>query len=162
MMKARTAISARLSGALLFAIAGAAAGAGAVGFDGELDLRRLREAAPLAALVGGLLGYLVSLDWPRRAAAGALRGMVTALIGVVFFSGLYLFGDAVIEAALGGDAGGAVADAMRRLSERLPLAVPLALLSFGIAGFLHWALGVLFSPRSGSGRGRRRARPARR
>ncbi|MEL6979780.1 MAG: hypothetical protein AAGM38_14010, partial [Pseudomonadota bacterium] len=123
-------MAARWVGALLYAAAGAAAAIAVLAAEGPLDLRQIRETAPLAALLGGLLGLGVNERWPLRADAALATGFLTALVGLVFFCGLYLFGDAVIEAYLGGDPAKAVVDASQRLGQRLPLAAPMTIGAF--------------------------------
>lgn len=133
-------MAARWVGALLYAAAGAAAAIAVLAAEGPLDLRQIRETAPLAALLGGLLGLGVNERWPLRADAALATGFLTALVGLVFFCGLYLFGDAVIEAYLGGDPAKAVVDASQRLGQRLPLAAPMTIGAFMLAGLALWII----------------------
>lgn len=130
-------------GALLYGAAAAAAATGALAFDGPIDLGHVRETAPLAAVVGAVLGYGVNERWPMRWETAAGTGFLTAFVGVVFFSGLYLFGDAVIQAYLGQSSVDAVGDAAQRLKQRLPIAAPLAVGALTIAGVVMWILGAL-------------------
>lgn len=148
-MQSRSSARPRWVAAGLFAIAAAAAASAAVLFGPEPSLRGLREAAPLAALVGGGLGYAVTGDWPRGPFAGLGRAVVAAFVGIVFFCAFYLFADAVIEAARGGEASDAVAAASRRLGDRLPLAIPVTIGAFAAAGVLHWLTGALLRRKTG-------------
>ncbi len=146
-MKNTQKTGARIVGAVLFAAAAAAASYGALwgGGEGAPDLRAVRETAPLAAVVGALLGYPTPRDWPKGIGAGLLGGALTAVVGLILFVAVYLFGDAVIEAARGGDAGDAVADATARIAARLPLGAPMAIAAFAAAGALHWLIGSVVS-----------------
>lgn len=134
---------ARWVGALLYAVAAAAAATGTLALDGPLDPRQLRETAPLAAALGGLLGLAVNQRWPQRWDAAMMTGFLTAFVGLVFFSAAYLFGDAVIEAWRGGAAPEAVSAASERLGAHLPVAAGLAAGGFALAGLAMWTLGAL-------------------
>lgn len=136
-------MAARWVGALLYAAAGAGTAIGVLALEGPLDPRQLREVAPLAGLLGGLLGLGVNERWPLRADAAIATGFLTAIVGLVFFAGLYLFGDGVIVAYLGGDAAKAVVEASRRLGDRLPVAAPLAIVAFMAAGLVLWMFAAL-------------------
>ena len=147
-------MAARWVGALLYAFAAAAAAAGALAIDDALSLRALRESAPLAAVLGGLLGFGVNSHWPRRYDTAMAAGLLTAIVAIVFFCGLFLLGSTFIEAYLGHSPTEAVADASRRLGERLPVAAPLAVGAFVLAGLVMWAIGGIVRL-LGRGRGRR-------
>lgn len=153
-------MAARAVGALLYAAAAAGAAAGALALGGALDTQSLREAAPLAAVLGGALGAGVNSHWPTRAGAALLTGVLTALVGLVFFCGLFLLGSTFIEAFLGHSATDAIAGASRRLGERLPLAAPLAMGGFGAAGLVMWLLGLLGRTLFGAGRASAQSEPA--
>lgn len=142
-MQVNTRARARWVAAILFALAAAAAATAAVLLGDDASFRALREAAPLAAVVGGGLGFAVTHDWPRGAFAGVWTALLAALVAIVFFCALYLFADAVIEVVRGGEASEAVAAASRRLGERLPMAIPLTLGAFALAGLGHWMAGVM-------------------
>lgn len=141
-MRSKSFLRPRWVGAGLYAAAGAVVGAATLFADGSFSGVRLREVAPLAALVGAGIGAAVCVEWPRRPSVAILRGAVAALVGLVFFSALYLFGDALIEAAQGGRPADAVAAAVDRLAARLPIAAPMAFVAFSAAGVLHFAAGL--------------------
>lgn len=137
-------MAARWVGAALYALAAAGAAIGTLALDGPLDPRQLREVAPLAAVLGGLLGLLVNERWPLRWDSAVATGFLTAFVGVVFFSALYLFGDAVIESWRGGGAAAeSVSAASERLAAHLPVASALAIGAFALAGLIMWALAAL-------------------
>lgn len=136
--------SARIFGALTYGAAAVGAGLGALSLSGDaLDVRTIREVAPLAFVIGAISGFGVVGVWPRSLGGAILVGVLTAIAALVFFIALYLFGDALIEAFRGGSAADAVRDAMKRLQERLPIAAPLAIAGFAAAGLLLWLLGAL-------------------
>lgn len=146
-MRLKRSVGARWVGAVLFAVAGAATAYGVLAVDDAATLEKLRQTAPLAGALGLFLGWAVAQEWPRRPSAGIMTGIVTALVGLTFFSGLYLFAEAVIEAARQGEAAKAVTDASSRLWARLPLAIPMAAAAFGLAGAMHWLIGFATRPR---------------
>lgn len=144
--------SARIVGAMAYGAAAAGAGLGTLALSGDaLDVRTIREVAPLAFVIGALAGYGVVSSWPRSLGGAILTGVLTAVAVLVLFSALYLLGDALIEAvrrssedtATGGGAAAAVTDAMGRLRERLPTGAPLAVGAFAAAGLLLWLLGAI-------------------
>lgn len=134
---------ARLLGLLLFGAAAIAAALGAVSLETELTTRLLRETAPLAAVVGGLIGASVFSRWPISATNAVVLGLLSALVAIVFFIALYIFGEAVIVAVQGGAPGEAVAGAMGRLADRLPVAAPLGIAAFIAASLLMWVFGAI-------------------
>lgn len=134
---------ARLLGLLLFGAAAIAAALGAVWVEAELTPRLLRETAPLAAVIGGLIGVGVFSRWPHSAAQAAVLGALSALVAIIFFIALYIFGEAVIVAVQGGAPGDAVAGAVGRLAERLPVAAPLGIVCFIAASLLMWMFGAV-------------------
>ena len=136
-------MAARWVGALLYAAAAAGAAIGALFLDGALSATAIRESAPLAALLGGVLGYGVNSRWPVRVDAALATGLLTALIALVFFSGFFLVSSAFIEAYLGRSATEAVAAASGRLGEHLPIGAGLAIGAFASAGLVMWILGAL-------------------
>lgn len=136
-------MAARWVGGLLYACAAAAAAVGALAIDGGLSVQAIRESAPLAAVLGGLLGFGVNSHWPRRYDTAMATGLLTAIVAIVFFSGLFLLGSTFIEAYLGHSTTEAVAGASRRLGEVLPTAAPLAAGGFVLAGVVMWALGAI-------------------
>lgn len=148
---------ARWAGLLLFAAAAALAVLAPLAIDGTLSVRSARETAPLAAVVGGLLGWLVITRWPRSFGAAAAMGGLTAFVAFVFFTALYLFGEAIITAFQGEQAGPAIAAATERLWDRLPTGALAALASFILAAIILRALGA-----AALAIGARRSRRARR
>jgi len=128
--------------AAAYGLAAACTGIGVLGLTGDgLDVRAVREVAPLAVLLGAAVGFASVKAWPTTAAAGVSAGIRSALAVLIVFSLVYLAGDLVIELARGGQAGPALNDAAGRLWARLPLAVLLAAVSFAGAGALLWVLG---------------------
>ena len=137
-------ISARILGAILYGAAAAAAGLGAAVLNGDaLDVRTVREIAPLAFVVGAISGFGVVSSWPRNMSGSVITGVVMAVTALVFFSALYLIGEAFITAAIGDGPADPVSKASERLSERLPYGIPLAIGAFAAAGFLLWMLGAI-------------------
>ena len=96
----------------------------------ELTPRLVRETAPLAAVIGGLIGAGVFSRWPYTISQAVVLGLLSALVANIFFIALYIFGEAVIVAVQGGAPGEAVAGAVGRLGERLPIAAPLSVAAF--------------------------------
>ncbi|MCI4665278.1 MAG: hypothetical protein MRY74_11210 [Neomegalonema sp.] len=135
--------SARIFGALLYGAAAAGAAIAALHINDEMTVRAMRESAPLAFLLGGFLGFLVVSAWPRWLLGAVLTGILMAAPAIVFFSALYLVGDALIASAQGLSASDAVFAAMKRLQERLPIATPLVVASFAAAGFVLWVLAAI-------------------
>lgn len=138
--------SARVFGALTYGCAAAGAGLGALALSGDtLDVRTIREVAPLAFVIGGFAGYGVVSSWPRGLGGAVLKGALTAIAVLVLFSALYLLGDALIEAVRRDGGGGSqvVAAATARLRERLPVAAPLAIGAFAAAGLTLWLMAAI-------------------
>ena len=148
-------MAAKWVGALLYAVAAAGAAVGAVSLDGPPSLSAVRETAPLAAVLGAFVGFGVHPRWPRRFDAALATGVLTAVVVLVFFSGLFLVSSAFIEAFLGGSATKAVASASGRLGQHLPIGAALAVGGFSVASLLMWLLGsigrLLFGSRTGEG-----------
>ena len=140
--KAAAMTSARIFGALAYGAAAVGAGLGAEALtgDGVLDVRAVREIAPLAFTIGALSGFGVVSAWPRRLGGAMLTGAVMAVTALVFFCALYLIGDALIMAARGEGSVDAVREASKRLSARLPVGVPLTVGAFVAAGAALWLL----------------------
>lgn len=138
--------SARITGAILYGCAAAGAGVGALALSGDaLDVKTVREVAPLAFVIGAMAGLGVVSHWPRRLGGAMLTGAFTALAVLVLFSAFYILGDAIIEAARNGGGGVSqtVAAAMGRLKERLPTAGPLAIGAFTLSGALLWIFAAI-------------------
>lgn len=87
---------ARWKAGLAFAAAGAAAAALHVGLDTPGALRDWRQTLPLAAALGFALGAALR-------PAGAARGALTALAGMLGFAAVFAAGHGVIEAARGAE-----------------------------------------------------------
>ena len=136
-------MAARWVGALFYAAAAAGAAIGAVAVDGEPSLTAIRESAPLAGVIGGLIGFGVNARWPLRLDAAIATGLLTAIIAIVFFCGLFLVSSAFIEAFLGGSATEAVSSASQRLGKHLPVGGGLAAGGFVAAAVLMWVLGAV-------------------
>lgn len=136
-------MAARWVGALLYAVAAAGAAVGALSVDGEPSLTAIRESAPLAGVIGGLIGFGVNTRWPLRLDAAIATGLLTAVIALVFFSGLFLVSSGFIEAFLGGSATEAVSSASKRLGAHLPIGGALATGGFVGAAVLMWIMGAL-------------------
>ena len=133
----------RWVGALLYAAAAAAAAVGALAAEGPPSFTAIRESAPLAAVLGAVIGFGVNSRWPQRFDAAIATGLLTALISLVFFSGLFLVSSAFIEAYLGRSATEAVAAASSRLGQHLPVGAPLAVAGFVAAALLMWVFGAI-------------------
>lgn len=133
---------ARWAGLLLYALAAAAAAVAPLALEGEASVRALRETAPLAALIGGVMGFFVVTRWPRTTGGALAVGFLSAFVAFVFFSMLYLFGEALITAFQGGEAGAAIAGATGRLWARLPMGALSAVIAFGVASLILRAIGA--------------------
>lgn len=134
---------ARVFGAILFGSAAVAVVLGVLSSDRELTMRLLREVAPLAAAIGAVLGASVFKRWPSSATHGVVIGLMSALVAIIFFFALYIFGESVIVAVQGGAPGQAVEDAVSRLVGGLPLGLPLGLAAFAAASLVMWMLGAI-------------------
>lgn len=130
---------ARLMGAGLYGVAAATASLAAVlGPDlavDAIDGAGLRAAAVATAL-GALLGFFVVTAWPRRTDVAIVSAILTALVGLVFFCGAFLIVNALATAIAGGSAADAVTQTVAGIAEGLPIAAPLALGAFAVAGLL--------------------------
>ncbi len=80
----------RRRAALLFALAGAGTAALHVTLETPGALRDWRQTLPLAAMLGGALGWLA-------APVGAMRGALTAAGGIAAFAALFALGHAAIS-----------------------------------------------------------------
>jgi hypothetical protein len=127
---------------MLFALAAAAAAVAPLLFDGSLSMRSLRETAPLAALIGAGIGAAVMTRWPRSIGGALATAVLSAFVAFVFFSMLYLFGEAVISAYRSEPAGAAIAAASGRLWDRLPIGAASAVVAFGVAALILRAIGA--------------------
>ncbi len=153
---------ARWAGAAMFGIAAAVAAATPLALDGDLTVRTLRETAPLAGGIGAVIGFLVVTRWPRSMGGAVTIGLMSAFVAFVFFSMMYLFGEAVIAAFRSEQAGGAIAAASDRLWDRLPLGILSALVAFSAAGLLLRGIGAGVIALAERRAGRRAERGARR
>lgn len=164
----RASRGARIVAAVLFALAAAAAAYGAVlsgEANGALDLaalwaalsgeagfgalsdgpswRHVREAAPLAGLLGAVIGY-VSVDrWPASFVEALAVALISLIVTVIFFVMAYVLGEALISAFLGQPAGDAVTSATQRLGERLPAAIALGAAGFAASALVLWLAGQI-------------------
>ncbi len=100
--------------------------------------RQARETAPLAAAVGGLLGFAAFPRYPRRPASGLRRGAAAAAAGLALFLLAYATTDALIESISrpGGSFSRAWTAAAGRVIANLWLAGPAALVFGALAGRL--------------------------
>ncbi|MEO1331626.1 MAG: hypothetical protein AAFW46_18410 [Pseudomonadota bacterium] len=104
----------------------------------DVSLQLVREVAPLALLVGAIVGFVGFPRQPRSRPAGAVRGVAVVASGLVLFLIAYATADAAIESAVtpGISFAAVWAEAAARVFGDLAGAGPAALATGGIAGAL--------------------------